>query len=453
MANTTNEARLFLGHPRGLFYLAFTEAWERFSYFGMVALLALYMVDELLLPGHADHVVGLASLRAGLEEYTGPLSPQACASWIFGLYTGFVYFTPLLGGAAADRWLGHRNAVIIGALSMTAGHLAMAFDVTFLFALLLLILGSGLLKGNIASQVGALYPVGDESARTQGFTIFAVGINVGAVLGPLLCGYLAQRYGWHYGFGVAAIFMLLGLATYLHGYRYLPARVERSNRETRRLTPPDWRVIAALFCTIAFTIFSSIAFYQSYNVNPIWIEQHVDLRLAGFDVPVPWFQSFDSVCSIAAVPLLLWLWRRGARRGREPDDLAKIGIGAWLTAASNLVLVVGILAGGNGRIGLIWPLLYSAGLGIGWLYYWPVLLALVSQSAPAPVNATMLGVVYLSLFISGLVYGPIGALYEKVGPAAFWALHAAISATGGVLVAVFGRRLARALEPVRDQAA
>jgi POT family proton-dependent oligopeptide transporter len=449
LADLKDDGRPLMGHPRGLFYLAFTEAWERFSYFGMIALLALYMVDALLLPGHAAHVAGLSSLRAGLEQHTGALSPQAFASWIFGLYTGFVYFTPLLGGAVADRWLGHRNAVIIGALSMAAGHLAMAFDATFLFALLLLIIGSGLLKGNIASQVGALYPADAESARTRGFTLFAVGINVGAVLGPLLCGFLAQHYGWHYGFGVAALFMLLGLATYLRGLRYLPARVERSNSAPHPLTPADWRTIAALLGTITITIFSSIGYYQSFNVNPIWIEQHVDLRVGGFDIPVPWFQSFDSVCCIAGVPPLIWLWRRGALRGQEPDDIARIGVGAWLTAGSNLVLVAGILIGGNGRIGLIWPLLYSAGLGISWLYYWPVLLALVSQAAPARVNATMLGVVYLSLFVAGLVYGPLGALYESLGPAAFWGLHAAIAAVGGVLVALFGRRLARALEPVR----
>ena len=208
-----------MGHPRGLFYLAFTEAWERFSYYGMTALVVLYMVNQLLLPGHVEHIAGFAQFRAIVESMVGPLSTQALASQIFGLYTGFVYFTPLLGGQIADRWIGQRNAVVIGALLMSGGHLAMASEQTFLLALLLLVVGSGLLKGNISAQVGALYPRNEEALRTRGFTVFSMAINVGAVTGPLLCGLLAQVYGWDYGFGIAAIFMLTGLATYLSGYR------------------------------------------------------------------------------------------------------------------------------------------------------------------------------------------------------------------------------------------
>ena len=199
-----------MNHPKGLFYLAFTEAWERFSFYGMTALLVLYMVNQLLLPGHVEHVAGFAAFRAAVESVFGPLSTQALASQIFGLYAGFVYFTPLLGGLIADRWIGQRNAVVIGALSMSAGHLAMAFDRSFLLALLLLVVGSGFLKGNISAQVGALYPRDDEARRTRGFAIFSMGINFGAVVGPLVCGLLAQLYGWHYGFGIAAIFMLGG---------------------------------------------------------------------------------------------------------------------------------------------------------------------------------------------------------------------------------------------------
>jgi POT family proton-dependent oligopeptide transporter len=156
----------FLGHPKGLFYLAFTEGWERFSFYGMTALVVLYMVNQLLLPGHVKHIGGFSGFRAALESVVGPLSTQALASQIFGLYSGFVYFTPLLGGMIADRWIGQRNAVVIGALSMSAGHIAMTFDQSFLLALLLLVIGSGFLKGNISAQVGALYPPEDEARRT-----------------------------------------------------------------------------------------------------------------------------------------------------------------------------------------------------------------------------------------------------------------------------------------------
>ena len=437
----------FLGHPRGLFYLAFTEAWERFSYYGMTALLALYMVNQLLHPGHVEHIGGFSGFRAAVESIVGPLSTQALASQIFGLYSGFVYFTPLLGGLIADRWIGQRNGVVIGALSMSAGHIAMTFDQSFLVALLLLVIGSGFLKGNISAQVGALYPREDEARRTRGFIIFSTAINVGAVTGPLLCGLLAQVYGWHYGFGVAAIFMLLGLATYLYGYRYLPARVERRKFEGARLTAADRRIVYALIAVMIITIFQSTAFYQVFNVSPVWIQQHVALGLGGFRIPIPWYQSINSVFSILGVPLLFWIWHRQALRGREPGDLAKIGTGAWIAAASNLVLVAAIFASGGAPIHPIWPFFYGAGLGISFLYYWPTLLALVSRAAPAKVNSTLMGLAFMSLFISNNLIGWIGGFYEKMRPVEFWAMHAAIAASGGLLVVLFGRRLSRALQP------
>jgi proton-dependent oligopeptide transporter, POT family len=439
----------FMGHPKGLFYLAFTEAWERFSFYGMTALVVLYMVNQLLLPGHVEHIAGFSGFRAAVESLVGPLSTQALASQIFGLYSGFVYFTPLLGGMIADRWIGQRNGVVIGALSMSAGHIAMTFDQSFLLALLLLVIGSGFLKGNISAQVGALYPQEDEARRTRGFVIFSTGINIGAVAGPLLCGLLALVYSWHYGFGIAAIFMLLGLATYLYGYRYLPARVERRKFEGTRLTAAERRIVYALIAVMIITIFQSTSLYQLYNVNPIWIQQHVALDLGSFRLPVPWYQSINSVFSILGVPLVFWIWRHQALRRREPGDLAKIGTGAWISAASNLILVAAIFASGDAPVHPIWPFLYSAVLGISFLYYWPTLLALVSRAAPAKVNATLMGLAFMSLFISNNLIGWIGGFYEKMSPAQFWAMHAAIAAGGGLLVVLFGRRLSRALHPVQ----
>ena len=437
----------FIGHPKGLFYLAFTEAWERFSYYGMTALLALYMVNQLLLPGHVEHIAGFAGFRAQVESLVGPLSTQALASQIFGLYTGFVYFTPLLGGIIADRWIGQRNAVVIGALSMSAGHIAMTFDRTFLIALLLLVIGSGFLKGNIATQVGALYPREEEARRTRGYIIFSTAINIGAVVGPLVCGLLAQLYGWQYGFGVAAILMLFGLATYLYGYRHLPARVARQTHEGSRLTLSDWRIVFALIIVMVITMFQSTAYYQVYNVMPIWIQQHVALDVGSFRIPVPWYNSVDSFASIVGVPLLFWIWRRQAAHRREPGELAKIGIGAWIAAASNLILVAAILGSGGAPVSPIWPFLSNAGLGIGFLYYWPTLLALVSRAAPAKMNATLMGIAYMSLFVSNNLIGWIGRFYEKMSPAGFWTLHAAIAVGGGLLVALLGRRLTRVLQP------
>jgi proton-dependent oligopeptide transporter, POT family len=437
----------FMGHPRGLFYLAFTEAWERFSYYGMTALLVLYMVNQLLLPGHVEQIAGFAAFRAAVESVTGPLSTQALASQIFGLYSGFVYFTPLLGGLVADRWIGQRAGVVIGALCMSAGHIAMTFDRSFLLALAALVVGSGFLKGNISAQVGAVYPREDEIRRTRGFIIFSTAINIGAVAGPLVCGLLAQVYGWHAGFGVAALFMLVGLATYLYGYRYLPARVERRTIDRAGLTAAERRTVAALVAVMIITIFQSVAFSQVFNVNPVWIQDHVALDVAGFRMPVPWYQAITSVASIASVPLLFWIWRQQGARGREPDELAKIGTGAWVAAASNLVLVGAIVAAGGAPVHPIWPLLYCAGLGVSFLYYWPTLLALVSRTSPAKVNATLMGLAFMSLFVANNVVGWVGGFYETMGPARFWGLHVVISAAGGLLVVLFGRRLSQWLQP------
>jgi len=413
----------------------------------MTALVVLYMVDYLLLPPHVEQVAGLAALRAALESLFGPLSTQALASAIYGLYSGFVYFTPLLGGMIADRWTGQRNAVVIGALTMAAGHIFMSFDSMFLVALMLLIAGSGFLKGNISAQVGALYPSEDEARRNHGFVIFSTGINIGAVLGPLLCGLLAHVYGWHYGFGVAALFMLLGLATYLYGYRYLQPRVVRRKGVGTGLSKADWRIIGALGAVIVISILPSVVLYQSYNVMPVWIEQHVASRIGNLTIPVPWYQSIFALSSIVGVPLLFWIWKRQSARGREPNDVAKIGIGAGLATASILLLVGATKWSGTGLVSPIWPMLCVSGLGVAFLYYWPTLLALVSRAAPDGVNATMMGIVFMSLFISNNLIGWIGGFYERMGPLQFWLMHALIGTAGYLLVVLVGHLLHRELEP------
>jgi len=442
---TQSDERAFLGHPKGLFYLAFTEAWERFSYYGMTALLVLYMVNQALLPGHLENIAGFAGFRSAIESLAGPQSTQALASRIFGLYSGFVYFTPMLGGLIADRWIGQRNAVVIGALLMSGGHIAMAFEQSLLLALFLLVTGSGFLKGNISAQVGSLYPRDDEARRTHAFTIFSTGINIGAVMGPLVCGLLAQVYGWHYGFGVAGLFMLAGLATYLYGYRYLPARVASSERQTANLTAREWYTTLGVIAVIVITIFQSISQYQEFNVFPVWIQQHVAPQVGGYTIPIPWYFSLESLTSILVAPLLILLWRWQASRRSEPGDLSKIGIGAGLAVLTNLFLVIPILVSPGARIHPLWPALYCVGTGISFMYYWPTTLALVSRAAPAKVNATLLGIAYMSLFVSNNVIGWIGGFYERMTPAAFWALHAAIAAAGGLVVLLLGRWLGRVL--------
>src|ERR1700733_499856 len=211
----------FVGHPRGLGYLAFAEAWERFSYYGMQTLLVLYMVRPLLLPGHIEHIAGFNGFRAAIERaYGAPLSTVALASAIFGLYTGLVYLTPIAGGVIADRWLGRTRTVTIGALLMAAGHFMMAFEVSFLIALLCLLTGVGCFKGNIASQVGSLYAPGDLR-RADAFQIYFLFINGAVIAAPLVAGTLGELYGWHYRCGAAGIGMLISLAVSLSGRKWL----------------------------------------------------------------------------------------------------------------------------------------------------------------------------------------------------------------------------------------
>jgi POT family proton-dependent oligopeptide transporter len=444
----------FFGHPRGLAYLSFTEAWERFSYYGMTALVVLYMTQQLLLPGHAGHVAGLAGFRHALESVFGPLSTQAFASQIFGLYTGFVYFTPVLGGWIADRFLGARRTVVIGSILMSAGHFAMAFDQSFLIALLLLIVGTGCLKGNISAQVGHLYPPDDETMRTRGYTIFSVGINVGAVVGPLACGLLAQLYGWHVGFGAAGVLMLMAMFTYLAGQRYLPTERPMRRRDaapSAPLTPAERRIVGLLFAVMAITVFQSVAYYQITDVGIVFVDAHANLATPFGQIPTPWFNSIDAFVSIVAVPPLLALWRWQARHGGEPGDVTKIGIGAAIVVVANLILALAAMLAGDGRTTVLLPFVGFALTGVGFLYYWPTLLTLVSQAAPARVNGTMMGVAFLSLFVSNLLIGWIGGYYEPLGPTAFWLLQAAISAGGVIAVLLFGRTLARALEPGADE--
>ena len=281
------------GHPKGLFFLAFTEMWERFSFYGMRTLLVLYMVQELLLPGRIENVAGMDLYRSVVESIFGELSTQAFASQTFGLYAGFVYFTPLFGGLIADRWLGAKRVVMIGIALMTLGHFAMAFDWSFLLALLLLVLGSGCLKGNIAAQVGHLYEKHEEARRSKGYAIFSTGINIGATIGPLICGLLAQVYGWHTGFGAAGLFMLLAAVVYYSGLRHFAEdRIVAQDREAPPpLTPNEVKMIGLVVCVLLLTMCQSLAFEQNFNVGLLWVSERVDLSVGGFSVPATWFAS------------------------------------------------------------------------------------------------------------------------------------------------------------------
>jgi POT family proton-dependent oligopeptide transporter len=435
------------GHPRGLLVLGGTEFWDRVSFHGMQALLVLYMVERLLLPGHVEHVAGFTTFRAVIESVTGPLSTQALAFQIFGIYLGLRYMKPLLGGLLGDRVLGRRRTVMLGAVLMTAGHFSMAFDLTFLLALGLLTVGAGCLRGNLVSQLGSLYAPNDRR-RAEGFQFYAATVNAGAFLAPIICGLLGKAYGYHYGFGFAGFGMLVGLAWYARGARHVPPdppRVHTASKKAR-LTPEDRRVVFVLLALVPLLATFWVAQSQVWNVYNVWVRDYVDLRVGGWTMPVPWMQAIDGLLPLGCMPLVVLFWRWQATHGREPDDFRKLALGALMFAAGTAWLGAAHLVYHTGtKVPLLWAVWFHFATNIGWLFFVPTAMALFARAAPAAMSALMMGVYYLTIFIGSLVSGRLGVLYERVDPREFWWIHAAIPAVGAVLILVLAPRLRREL--------
>src|SRR3954447_16278421 len=290
--------RAFLGHPKGLGYLGFTEGCERFSYYSMQTLLVLYMVNYLLLPGRMEKVVGLNWLQTNI--YHG-LAGQPLASAIFGTYTALVYLTPIFGGMVADRWLGRNATLIAGGVLMAIGHFLMAIEPAFLLALLALLLGVGAFKGNIASQVGALYGPTDLR-RAMAFQIFYIAINVSVIVAPLVSGTLGQKVGWHYGFGFAGVVMVLGLLIYLSGRRWLapderPTREERRTRE--KLSRNDWMCVVYLVILIPVMAIALLTNQEIFNAYLVWGDKQFNLQFMGYAMPSSWLITLDAALSFS----------------------------------------------------------------------------------------------------------------------------------------------------------
>lgn len=436
------------GHPKGLYYLSFTEMWERFSFYGMSALLTLYMVKELLLPENAAQVIGLAALR-NMFEFRGAMSDVAFSAIIYGWYAGLVYFTPIVGGWVADRILGAKRTVMIGVLLMSAGHLAMSFYSSFLLALLLLILGSGFLKGNISAQVGALYPRSDESMRSRGYTIFSTGICIGAASGPIVTGLVAAIYGWHAGFAVAAVLMLVALVAYILGQRHLPddRPVARKREKSAPMSKAERKRVWVLLLVIALTIPAEIAYPMVWSIGILWVDQYVNLATSLGEVPSSWFASMDSIGAILAAPALVIFWAWQAKRGSEPSSVTKVGIGSAIIAVGALLFAFGNMGrSAPDSVDAGWAIAGWLIMGLAWMYYWPTTLAIVSRAAPAGMASILMGVAFLSPFIGHVLAGWIGSYFDQMHPSVFWAMDAAIGLAGGIIILLFRKRLQAALE-------
>jgi proton-dependent oligopeptide transporter, POT family len=458
MSVTTTPAaaasRELFGHPRGLAFLFATEMWERFSYYGMRALLTLYMVKYLFLPGRAEQVIGYEWLKRAHEFLVGPLGVQPFASYIYGDYTALVYLTPILGGLLADRVLGQRRMVLLGAALMAVGHFMMASERLMLLALLVLILGNGAFKPNISTQVGALYPPGDPR-RDRAFSIFYVGINIGAFLSPLVCGALAVGFGWHYGFAAAGIGMLIGLATYLAASPALPP----DGIETRRGEPgtPLSREERRRLAAIAILFVPVTLFWATYeqqgNTIALWAEDYtnrtVDLGLWRGDIPAEWFQSVNPFLIFAFTPFVVALWAWQAQRGHEPSTVIKMTIGCLAAAVANLVLVAAAAvagAQGNAAVSWLWLAGYFVIVTLGELYLSPIGLSLVTKVAPARYLSMTMGVWLATSFTGNFIAGWLGSFWSSMDKRDFFLMLAAIAAAAAVVIALCNRPLRQALK-------
>ena len=443
--------RAFFGHPAGLGWLSFCELWERFSFYGMQALLVLYLTNYLFLPENIGKVAGMDALRAAIESATGPRSAQQLASAVFGLYAGFVYLTPLFGGLLADRVLGRTKTVVIGASLMALGHFLMAFEVSFLVALACLLVGVGCFKGNIAAQVGALYAPGDRR-RASAFQIFLLAVQIAVIVAPIVCGTLGEKVAWHWGFGAAGVGMVIGLVVYLSGRRWLPPEpvrgaASRAAGPRASMTAVERRRLLFLIALIPVLMLSIVGNQQFANAFPLWSQKNMDLVLLGWQVPVSWLQAVDALVSTATMLASIAFWRWYSKRRREPDELMKMALGALLAAGGPAMIAVAavLVDQTHEKVSFVWTLGYTIVNDLGFANILPVGLALYSRAAPKRLEGLVIGIYYLHLFIGNTFVGWLAGFLETMPGRDFWALHAALVAAAGVLLlvcrSVFGRLL------------
>ncbi len=507
VAASGSKSGQWFGHPKGLFVLFFAEMWERMSFYGMRALLVLYMVQYLMVdPDRAANVTGFNFLKSILERGFGPLENQPYASHIYGLYTGFAYLTPFFGGILADRIWGKRKSVYVGGALMAVGHFLMGFESLFLFALFFLVLGNGAFKPNISTQVGSLYPPGD-ARRDGAFTIFYMGINLGAFFSPFLCKNLAvwvaesmgrtdPGFAWHLGFTFAGFGMLVGLIGYHFGRKYLPTE------DLTHLLPPEKRqpflmknvggllafmalflivlmlptalklliiigVIASVVIAIrkiedasdrarvaALTILccGTVAFWaifeQQGNTLQIWAEEKADWARIGLQAEN--YQSLNPLYIFLFAPLLNIFWDRRAAKGKRSSSVRKMGIGCFLAgiAFAIIPLAQNFITIDRSLMNMFWLALTTWVFTMGELYLSPIGLSLVTKVSPARFVSMMMGVWFVSSFIGNYAAGLLGTLYSTLSNNAFFMLFAVLGAVVGLFFFSAEKRLQKVIGDV-----
>lgn len=403
--NETRPGRTLFGHPPGLTVLFTTQMWAEFSFFGLQALLVYYMTKHL----HFS---------------------QAKSSLIYGAYGAAAFFSPFFGGLIADRWLGRTPSVIIGGVLMMLGHFAMAFEALLFPALALVAIGNGLFIPPLAIQVGSLYAA-DDPRKAYAYSAYYMGINLGGLLAPLVCGTLGELYGWHWGFTAAGVGMALGLVIYTSFRHYLPAEPERtrsSDAPGTLATPTVRQHVAILLLMIGMVVLFRVGYEQSGNVIALWVSDRTDrsVHLLGraFVIPATWFQSINPLLIILGTPLLIRLWRRGRAKESISHLLRRMSMGCILASLAMVIMIAAAAASGpsGARVSSLWVFAYFVLLTAGELFVLPVGLALVETLAPLRFASMAMGGWYIAKFLGSLLAGFMGAYWLVIPPTAFFGL-------------------------------
>ncbi|GHH79892.1 MFS transporter [Streptomyces sulfonofaciens] len=472
--------KTFFGHPRGLATLFMTEMWERFSFYGMRALLPLYLVSG-------------GTAAAGGSQGGGLAMTAATATAIYSIYLAMVYLLAMPGGWFGDRVWGPRRTVAISASVIMLGHLTLALpgQGAFFAGLALVALGSGLLKANISTMVGHLYDGPDDPRRDGGFTVFYMGINLGAFAAPLVIGTVGQQVGWHLGFALAAVGMGLGLVQFLYGTRHLnprsglvpePLTREERNRVLRRtvlvvlaaavfygvvvvagLYTMNWALVpitvAGLLIPVAVLVrikrdrelsdgeqsrmtgyiwfFAAAAVFwmiydQGGSTLAIFAADKTDTSVFGWSFPASWFQSVNPVLIMALAPLLAWIWLYLARRAKEPSTVVKFAAGLALVGLSFFLFILPLSAAGGGKVGPLWLVGIYLLQTVGELCLSPVGLSVTTKMAPAKYASQMLGVWFLAVTAGDCVTGLLSLAGVDLNTTGVVALEAAVAALAGI---------------------
>lgn len=432
MAQSTAAPAPTRGHPKGLYLLFTTEMWERMSYYGMRALLVLYMV--------------------GATEKGGFGWSQAKALQIFGLYTGLVYATPVIGGFLADRYLGQRLSVTLGGILMMLGQFVLAMpgnsEPLFYAGLGLLVVGNGFFKPNISTMVGGLYAPGDPR-RDGAFTIFYIGINVGAFLASAVCGTLGEKFGWMYGFGSAGVGMGLGVLVFVTlGKRFLgnvglaPKPVERKAGAPAApavaLTREERDRVIVILVLALFVVFFWAAFEQAGGLMNLYTDAKVDRGVFGWEVPTTWFQAVNPIFIMLLGPIFAEMWTGLGRRSKDPSIPAKMAMGLLLVSFG-FVFMLGASKQSEaaGKAALMWVVAAYFFHTAGELCLSPVGLSMVTKLAPTRYASALMGVWFIANAVANYLAGLIGGYAEKLGEfSLFLAITVATAVAGAVLLAL-----------------